>query len=120
MIKNIIIVICTMMFALWVLNNNHITGWNFENCSEMQALNSLAHIAFGLGLGAFWTILFDNKRTLLLSFLCVMLWESYEFIFLGPHIYIVDTFLDIILGISFSWMYLKWTSKQKCETYNCR
>lgn len=112
MIKNIIITIVAFLFAISIVNINYSVKFSVINCVEMQALNSLAHIGFGMGLAAFWSMMFDKERTLILSFICIVAWEIYEIIFLGTGLFVTpaDVLSDIIIGISFAWMFLKWTN----------
>ena len=106
--KNIIVVICALTLISWVLYNNNI-GWTI-GCWEATAYGYFAHIAFGLGLAAFWSMFLKEEGTLFMSFLCIIGWEIYEMVFFEAPI---DTTLDIVLGISFALVYLKWTKKPK-------
>jgi len=104
---NKIIVFLCLFFTVLVLYINEGIPFSVYNCVEMEALNSLAHVAFGLGLGAFWMEIL-KRRALLLSFLCVIGWEIFEIVTFGGFMSPIDMILDIILGVGFAWMYLRW------------
>lgn len=109
LISKAIILGLAILFCMWFLSEpRHLDVPSIEN----YAFSELAHIAFGMGLGIF----FNNcckKHQMKLVFLTTIAWEIYEQFLCGikPSMIPFDTLLDIILGITFAYLAIRWVNE---------
>ena len=70
---------------------------------EQEAFWEIQHVFFGLGLGAFFTILFNDIISFLISLICIFSWEVFEeWRWKSCTKYPIDTVLDVMIGGGFA------------------
>lgn len=72
-----------------------------SNPYEIEALTSFLHMAFGVGLGSFFSLFFGRRTSMFLSFYIMIVWEIYENIIVPGYLFMfpIDTVLDISVGL---------------------
>lgn len=102
-IMNFIVFVLCFSFCIFVLYYNH--NYFILN-ADSYAISEMGHVAFGIGLAAFW-LMFGFKKSMVLniSIISMLVWELYEYLtgFITP----IDTILDIVIGFGFAWLYLE-------------